>query len=487
MKIQVNILTKSIEIELGEGRQSIKWLAQVVSARIVSQRLLRSTFEEEKQLVVGMLDKDGSMVDPNACIADVIEDGGCLRANVLDEVLSDKFGNPVVPVWRQEAFIHSGPGIVFARGHEAWKRNPSRMRTAGTAGEAGQDSLVFVGELTDADIFSALELDWSMIDWSWAVPNPTEEFLFRLKDAVKGYYGIVCRLFSFCAGAGRAGERYGLTLADFRHIMHCSGLFAFSALKKIEAAYVAAAGEIPADNAPSRPVTAATAEGVKWALMSRSEYMEALCRVAVGHFPEQDSKNKPSVKELEDHVLQSVVAILSGPMATYWSIVSEKMESCSNQYTRDLLQHSEGYLKEIFEKYGSVSREGPVVVEGTLRDIIYGAGVAEERLAYNQILEDIFLRRCRVVLPAVDGYGHDNSSTDGHSTPGRSGFGSRRREQSATPSGADDIHELTFSEFREAIVIAVKYAYQKSDELNEDEKMQAGIERLIQIVTRPHK
>lgn len=260
MKIKVNVLTKSLTIELGEGHQSMRWLAQVVSARIVSTRLLRSTFEEEKQLVIGMTAEDGSAIDPNATIADVLSDGDSIRAMVTDEVLSDTHGNPVVPVWRQEAFIHSGPGIIFARGHEAWKRNPSRMRTATTPGELGQDSLVFVGELSDADVSAALELDWSMIDWSWAVPSPTEEFMYRLKDSINAHYGVICQIFAFCAGSGRAGQRYGLTLADFKHIVSCAGLFPFRAVKKVESFFEQAAGEIPAIDGSLRPGTAAMTE-----------------------------------------------------------------------------------------------------------------------------------------------------------------------------------------------------------------------------------
>ena len=151
--------------------------------------------------------------------------------------------------------------------------------------------------------------------------------------------------------------------------------------------------------------------------MSRSEFMEAICRIAVGKTtPDQFA----TVQANEDYVMQSITDILSGPMLTYWSSLNENLISCSSQYARELLQHSETYLKDIFENYGSVSREGPVIMESTLRDIIYGSGVAEERLVYNQILEDIFLRQCRVLLPPLNAYGRDDVSVnDGTSTPRR--------------------------------------------------------------------
>ena len=142
--------------------------------------------------------------------------------------------------------------------------------------------------------------------------------------------------------------------------------------------------------------------------MSRSEFLDAICRVALGKHSPDTFLNKA---ESEAHVLGRITEILEGPITTYWDTLEEKMESCNNRYASELLQHSDVYLKDIFENYGSVSKEGPVVLESTLRDIIYGSGVAEERLAYNQILEDVFLRQCRIVLPMGGGYNQQPTST----------------------------------------------------------------------------
>lgn len=149
--------------------------------------------------------------------------------------------------------------------------------------------------------------------------------------------------------------------------------------------------------------------------MSRSEFMEAICRIAVGDrvaasFP-------PAANEL--HVLRTVPELLSGPLNRYWQAVNARMESSSDKHTSELLQHCHVYLKDIFENYGTVSREGPVITISTFRDIIYGSEVAEERLAYNQILEDVFLRQCRVVLPQTFGYNVEHVANDGPQTPGR--------------------------------------------------------------------
>ena len=128
--------------------------------------------------------------------------------------------------------------------------------------------------------------------------------------------------------------------------------------------------------------------------------MDAICRIAVG----ERLPASHTAAENEAHLIRSVTEILSGPLTKHWNSISANMDSVNNQYNRELLQHCEVYLKEIFESYGSVSVAGPVIRIDTFRDIIYGSNVAEERLAYNQILEDVFLRQCRVVMPSVGGY-----------------------------------------------------------------------------------
>lgn len=135
--------------------------------------------------------------------------------------------------------------------------------------------------------------------------------------------------------------------------------------------------------------------------MSRSEFVEAICRIAVGVHPPASY----TAEENEAHVMRSVIDLLSGRLRKYWRALDEQMESCNNQFNRDLLMHCETYLKRIFYSYGSISKDGPVITVDTFRDIVYGSNIAEERLSYNQILEDVFLRQCRVVMPHVFGYG----------------------------------------------------------------------------------
>jgi hypothetical protein len=202
MKVIVDVLGREVGVEVGEGKQHFKWLAQVISAKIKLFKILRSTYEDEKHLVVALRNRNGQLLDPHGIISDTIEDGAFIKAEVSDEISSDTYGNPTVPQWLQDAYVQSSAGVQFARGREAWDRNPSRMRTA-TAQDTGSDALVFAGELTDADIFSAIELDWPIIDWSWvSTEHPTEEFLYSMKDCLKMHYAVICHLFTAYAGVG---------------------------------------------------------------------------------------------------------------------------------------------------------------------------------------------------------------------------------------------------------------------------------------------
>ena len=202
MKVVVLVQRQPLEIEVGEGHQSFRWLAQVVSARIKRFKVLRATFEEEKQLVLRLTHQNGTEIDPNSEICDGVEDGSSIVAEVTDSVPSDSHGNVALTSWMQDAYVQSGAHIAFIRGNEAWKRNPTRMRTA-TAQDTASDSLIFVGELTDADVATAFELDWPLIDWSWVFDDPDEKFMYQLKDNLRDHYGPLCCIFTHYAGHGR--------------------------------------------------------------------------------------------------------------------------------------------------------------------------------------------------------------------------------------------------------------------------------------------
>jgi hypothetical protein len=465
MKILVRVLTKQVNIEVGEGTQTVRWLAQVVSARIKMFKLLRSTFEDEKQLVTAIRGENGEPIDPNSQIVDVLNDGSIVIADVSDEIITDSYGQPSLPEWMMSAYVKSTAGQQFLSGYEAWKRNPTRMRTATAPTDVISDSLVFVGELTDVEIFASLELDWPLIEWNWCIDHMDESFMYKLKDIVRTHYGLICRLFNFLAGTARAGQRYGITMTDFKHLIHCSGLSnIFVTGRKIENIFNKAAGEIP-DNgtALSRPVTS-SGEQMNIPLLTRAEFVQGIARMVIGDI------SGMSNAAIENHILTSMEDVLKGSLYSYWEALAENMESYNDESVRMLLNRSEAYLKDIFHAYGSISKDGPIWVMATLKDVIYGCDIAEERLSFDQLIEDVFFEKCRVVMGASRG----NESI----TPGRSTHPNK--------SSDDKIFEMTFSEFREALVRCILYANSKSDFTN-FEKVQSGIERLMTINPRPHK
>jgi hypothetical protein len=52
--------------------------------------------------------------------------------------------------------------------------------------------------------------------WSWLpVLDPV-----RLGDCLRSLYSSVCNIFAHYCGVGQVGERYGLSMQEFAHLLH---------------------------------------------------------------------------------------------------------------------------------------------------------------------------------------------------------------------------------------------------------------------------
>jgi hypothetical protein len=210
MQVKIRILEREIVVEVGDGRQSVRWLAQTVQARIAVKKLMRLEFAEDKVIVTAIRNASGAIINPYMEIAEAVPDLSIpLKADVSDATPTDEYGNPVLTQWTQDAYVKSAAGKNFFQGNKGWKRNPSRMRTPGTRGRSGAggllsaDGLVFVGNMSDSDVLTAFELDWPQIDWGFALQEVSNEDMERLKDGVMRCYDVICRLFQHYAGLGQ--------------------------------------------------------------------------------------------------------------------------------------------------------------------------------------------------------------------------------------------------------------------------------------------
>lgn len=200
MIIRVRIRDITIEISLGSGSQSFKWLANVVSQRLKSQGLLRKSFEDEFRTVVQFTDSEGNVLPPNESICTLVEDKDIVCAEVIDSLPSDEFGNPVLSEWMLSAYVKSGHGTRWYSEMEAYRDSKEH----GQEEEEGySSSLLFVGELSNREIDLAFGMDWQQMNWGWLGLSESDLEVRELKTLLKNKYGLVYRLFSHYCGVGK--------------------------------------------------------------------------------------------------------------------------------------------------------------------------------------------------------------------------------------------------------------------------------------------
>lgn len=220
MIIYVQVREKTIEISIGDGSQTIKWLASVVSQRLKTQGILRKSFEDEYRTVVNFKDESGEVLNPHDSICNVASDKDVLLAEVVDTLKIDEYGNTIFTPWMLAAYVKSEHGIRWYSEMEAYRRDEAKEDEEE---ETKSSSLVFVGELSGRDAERAFLMDWNQMDWSWLGFSESDVELRELKQLLKSKYGLLCRIFSHYCGVGRIGEAYGMSLHEFGHFIQATG------------------------------------------------------------------------------------------------------------------------------------------------------------------------------------------------------------------------------------------------------------------------
>lgn len=224
MIIFVQVREKTMEISLGNGNQTIKWLAAVVSQRLGTQGILRKSFEDEYRTVVNFKDESGEILNPNDSICNVASDKDTLLAEVVETLPSDEFGNPILSHWMLSAYVKSEHGIRWYSEMEAYRRDEEKESEED---ESKSSSLLFVGELSGKDIERAFLMDWQQMNWNWLGFSESDLELRELKQFLKNKYGLISRIFSHYCGVGKIGETYGMSLHEFGHFIHATGAISY--------------------------------------------------------------------------------------------------------------------------------------------------------------------------------------------------------------------------------------------------------------------
>jgi hypothetical protein len=200
MRIFVQVREKTLDISLGSGTQTIKWLAAVVSHRLKTEGILRKSFEDEYRTVVNFKDESGDILNPNESICNLASDKDTLIAEVVETLASDEFGNPILTDWMLSAYIKSSHGIRWYSEMEAYRRGEEQEEDED---ENKSSSLLFVGELSGRDVDKAFMMDWQQMDWNWLGFSESDLEVRELKVLLKNKYALICKIFSHYCGVGR--------------------------------------------------------------------------------------------------------------------------------------------------------------------------------------------------------------------------------------------------------------------------------------------
>ena len=332
MIINVHVKDKVLEVSLGDGEQSFRWLGLVVNARLKSSGVLKKSFEEECRNVLGFTNAEGNVLDPTKRICDMVEDNESVFADVTDALQSDEYGNPMLTNWQVAAYVHSDLGVQYYSAMEAYRE---RKQQDDEVEVVTSSSLLYVGDFTFEDITSAFELDWRQLNWDWLDISEGDFEYHELKTVLSEHYGLVCRIFSHYCGAGKVGEAYGMNLVEFTHLVHTTGAFHWKTHgKRIDDIFDSV---IVADE-PTEGESKVAVE-----LLSRCDLVYALVKVSLRNTKDQ-SENL--VKAIKNFFSVNLNDAWENELSRYYAHQPDTM------LQKTLDQYAE-YAKNTFKKYSS--------------------------------------------------------------------------------------------------------------------------------------
>ena len=202
--VKVRVKERVLDVSVGEGSQTFKWLASVVQERIKSLIAMRLMLADAA-LVVGFRDVNGDDIHPLDEIRQYISEEGQgveVIADVAESLHSDEYGNPVLTEWSKAAYLVSPNARKWSNELDNWRERLANANEGKEGRESRSSNLVFIGELSAEDIESAFELDWQHITWGWLGMDVKDNTHKDIKDIIKRNYRLICNIFSHYCGEG---------------------------------------------------------------------------------------------------------------------------------------------------------------------------------------------------------------------------------------------------------------------------------------------
>lgn len=225
-----------LEVSVGDGNQTFKWLAMTIEARLKQYKLLRKTFSQDSVVVIGLKNELGELIDPRDklqehCLSDSLN----LTAAVLEQIPTDEYGDPMMNDWMAAAYINSEAGNRWHAETIAWREKLGKLRQDTRQTDLPSHRLLHIGEFNTEEAATAFDLDWGQLNWMNLGLVKGDPHRKAIHDFLKLNYVMICNFFQHFVGSGRVGEHYGLSLNEFGHCLHYCRLINFRLhMEKVE-------------------------------------------------------------------------------------------------------------------------------------------------------------------------------------------------------------------------------------------------------------
>ena len=296
--VKVNVANKELIIKVGDGRQNFKWLAQTLQSRIKEFNILRDEYQDEGIIITCLKNIKGELINPIDCIyehVNIDNENDIIILNINAEIATkyeaDQWGFPIINDWQSNAYVRTQHGITWNNEMTAFRDNFQNGNNSNEYQSAAYSNLVQIGEaLSESELSMAYELDWNQMKFTWLEDILTEGQRVLLHDVLQNHYYILYNLFLQYCGIAKVGQRYGLSLIDFRHILHIARIYnVLDNPEKVDAIFFKISGESLNSNEssntliPSGSKSSLNARTVSdnWILMSRQEFAQALVYIAI--------------------------------------------------------------------------------------------------------------------------------------------------------------------------------------------------------------
>lgn len=223
MIVTVHVEDKELNISVGEGKQTVKWLSMVVQSRIEQYRLLKSSRDNCFYIVTEIKNANNQLIHPSDFIYEhASSDKLHVRATVVSNFPTDQWESPMVTDWMKIANIRSEEGLKWMTEIEAWRGSLDKMSEAISSSQSvgmyqsnvlvqrsqnQASNFVQIGyDFSLADIESAFDLDWQVMAWDEILGVTINEIIrSQLGEALKSHYQTVCNVFAHYCGTGQGG------------------------------------------------------------------------------------------------------------------------------------------------------------------------------------------------------------------------------------------------------------------------------------------